>query len=167
MTTWGMPSLAMMPSRESHPSSGRIHGGSSCASSTSLPTGAPNGTLTTGGLPSPALMPSPGAGLNTSGNMRPPSHGKLVALKNSKPSQEFLRPPTWTSSSVFMRRSHSVKESERAVVMRSISSTKINGRLGVTGELEEGLENILAVGQDALRRHGQKRRSRLSRNGLR
>ena len=51
--------------------------------------------------------------------------------------------------------------------MRSILN---NGRLGITGELEEGLEKLLAVeetGQDALRRHGQKRRGRLSRNGLR
>ena len=48
--------------------------------------------------------------------------------KYSKPSHEFLRPSTWTSSSVFMRRSRSVKEYERAAVMRSILN---NGRLGV------------------------------------
>ena len=45
---------------------------SSCASSTSLPSGAPDGTLPKG-MPSPDLRPSPGAELNSSGNIVPPS----------------------------------------------------------------------------------------------
>ena len=36
-----------------------------------LPTGAPDDTLPTWGMTSPALMPSPGAELNTIGNIRP------------------------------------------------------------------------------------------------
>ena len=47
--------------------------GSFCASFKFLPTGTPCGTLTTWGMPSLALMPSPGAGLNTTGNIMPPS----------------------------------------------------------------------------------------------
>ena len=46
---------------------------------------APNGTLTTWGMPSPALMPSPGASLNTNGNIRPP-----LALRMQSPSPAAL-----------------------------------------------------------------------------
>ena len=56
-----------------HVDLGSDFSGSSCAFFTSLPTGAPCGTLTTWGRPSLALMPSPGAGLNTTGNIRLPS----------------------------------------------------------------------------------------------